>query len=314
MPPRSAATAVAVVVAAALLVGCTSTADPDPSTSAPATDASPATLEELATALIDEGLVDDARLEISDPPSDDPESLHLDLRWETLPARGEQLAALAEVQARIDDVLDERPDVTRIVLSGGLPGGGGAVVDVEVDPGRDTLGELLDVVMTTECSEATGFLLDEVLSDGGGTQALVVQLDCAVEGDDAVDLAVQYDAITAIAPTSPVVGETHWAVRLEGGGNGIHPRLQLEAPPVDGRQQLLVDLMTTAVDAGGEALGISDYGFRLDVHGLLPAGSETTCQTLDDRMVAAGVERRTVSFDVVGAPEDAAVNLCFLQS
>ncbi|MFM2475424.1 hypothetical protein, partial [Burkholderia cenocepacia] len=209
-------------------------------------------------ALVDEGLVDGALLEVPDPMLGEPESTYLGLQWESLPTTGEQLAVLAEVQERVDAVLSPRPSVTRIVLSGQRADGRAASVDVAVDPGRDVLAELLEITATSDCGEATGWMQDEVDSDGRPIERLLVELGCEVEAADAVELAGHYDAVTAIAPTSPLVGDVHWVVTAEG-APGIHPRMDLEAPPAEGRQALFVDLMTIAVAAGAEALGIQDY-------------------------------------------------------
>jgi hypothetical protein len=306
-------------VLAVSLGGCVTQPTPAPSPSAsaqpvdsPAPSTAPTTLEELATALAAEGLVDGALLSMVDASSTTDESLYLGLSWTDAIPPAEQLDILGQVQQRIDLIVDDRPLTTRIVLETVRPDGQSASVEATLDPGRDALAELLEIVQTTPCDEALVIRADDYWFDDEVDGELVeldqtlARLSCTVDGDG-VDLASAYDEITAIQVESPIVDRTEWTANT--GTDAFE--LDLRAQPVEGRQQLFVDLMTIAIAAGAEDLRIEDYGDRVDIGGVADAAFLPTCQTLYDTMVAAGVERRTIAFST---PSNAsAFDVCFLQ-
>ncbi|WP_344339409.1 hypothetical protein [Agrococcus versicolor] len=300
------------------LAGCTTSTPPDPSPSA----AAPTTLDELATALVDDGVVRSASLTIREASAVEPETLSILVQGLEESTPEEMVAMLAEVQEGIDGVLDDRPARTQIQLSTLRADERYASVDMQLDLGRDVLLELLVIATGTACADvATSTVEEFAYVDGddelAGVSANVATLRCAVEADDAVALAATYDEITAIAPTSSVIARTRWRIEplavAPGSPQGDAAELRLDAGPIDGRQQLLVDLMTLAEDAGAEQAYVEDFGDRVDVGGRLPLDQAPVCDVLLERLRAVpDLDIRTVAFDDSAVPDEY-FDVCFLQ-
>lgn len=279
-------TSVALSAAAVFaLAACAGSPDPGQSASSetPTAVAEPTNLRELKTALIDEGLVDNASLQVDMGRGT---MLAIQLFWDDVPSAAEQLAAFTEVDRRIDELPERRPPETQIVLSTTRPEGGFSGIQVGYHPGTEVLSGMLEAVDGTVCSSA--LLERRDTADGSGERA-ILDLLCAVEATDAVGLAGGYDEVTGIGVGIPGVDATTWEVSIKDRSTS-DALLRLDAGPVDGRQDVLVDAMTTAVGSGADTLTVIDSGTSILVAGFADAEQSELCTTLIYQITAAGVE------------------------
>lgn len=272
-----------------LLVGCSSAPRPPVPSPTPTVAAEPTTLEELGKAVVAEGLVDMANLYLIGGTSG---SLAVQLFWTGEVDPGDQLDAFTEVSTRVDDVLEKRPEVTQVAFSALRGDGENAVVGATYDPGADVLLELLKTVADTACSTAT---LDN--QDRGEGPRATVELGCKVAASDAAGLAAGYDEITAIHPDVEGIEVTRWKVSLTDRPT-TDADLRLDVGPIEGRQQLFVELMSMAVAGGADQLTLIDTGSAVSVIGFADASQAGLCATMVDRIYAAGVERASVSLQL----------------
>lgn len=305
---------VAALAVTVMVAGCTSPADTDPS---PTASAGATTLDEVAEAVVAEGLVLDAALEVV---TTDEGSQRLSVVLggldESTPA--ELAAVLDDVRARADAVLDEAPSTTHVELSTTRDDGRLAAVDLEVDLGRDVLIELLTIATQTPCDGVRTSAYERYGYADGSDESVtfamtLATLECSVDASSAVEVASAYDEITAIAPTSTLIDDTRW--RVEALDPDVDAaELRIDVGPVDGRQQLFVELMTITQDGGVERPTIEDYGDRVDVSGFADAEQATACDALWQRLAAVpDLTTRTVAVTDLATTQDHA-SLCFLQS
>ncbi|WP_156954148.1 hypothetical protein [Brachybacterium phenoliresistens] len=302
MRSRSVVPAVAVLVL--LLAGCSVEPEPPmPTPSSPratpsATSAAteePRTLEELADAVESEGLVDTATLSVV---SGSPGALQVHLVWDEVPGPDEQLAAYQEVDDRIDEILDDRPETTQIFLGAAPDSGRSRGVATSYDPGPELLLSLLGTTGGSPCSAAE---LDR--RDLGDDPSAEVTFDCTVQADDLVGLVSSYDEITAIGVEGDDV-EVRWEVTVEG-WTSTDAQLRVDAGPVEGRQELLVELATMATEGGADQVSLVDSGDGLSVHGYVDAFRSPLCEAMLEQITAAGVGDATVGMQLRGAKPDA---------
>ena len=286
------------------LTACAGSPDPSPTTTSSPTStavADPTNLSELERAVIDEGLVDSASFQVD---MGQRSTLTIQLFWDDVPSAADQLAAITEVDRRIDELPDRRPEQTQIVLSTNRADGGFFGIQTGYDPGTEVLTGMLEAVDGTVCHSAN--LARRDTGDGSGERA-ILDLRCAVEATDAVGLAGSYDEVTGLGTGIAGVDATTWEVSIQGRSTS-EALLRLDAGPVDGRQQVLVDAMTTAVGAGAARLTVIDSGTSVVVAGFADAGQSGLCTTLVDQMTAAGVERASARMQLRDA-QDWACNL-----
>lgn len=311
--PRPLLPAAAVAVAA-MVAGCTSPADPDPS---PSASAEATTLEEVAEAVVAEGLVHRATLEVVTTIEGSQRlSVVLGGLDESTPT--ELAAVLDDVRARVDAVLADAPSTTHVELSTTRDDGLVAAVDLEVDLGRDVLVELLTIATETACHGVRTSAYDRYgYAEGSGESVTFAMtratLECSVDASSAVEVASAYDEITAIAPTSTLVDDTRWRVEaLDPDADAAE--LLIDVAPVDGRQELYVERMTIAEDGGLERPTIEDSGDRVDVSGFADAAQAAACDALWQRLATEpDLTTRTVAITDLAMAEDHA-SLCFLQA
>lgn len=293
-------TSVALYVAAALaLTACASSPNPGRSASSPtptAAVAEPTSLGELERAVIDEGLVDNASFQVDMGRGT---MLTIQLFWDDVPSAADQLAAFTEVDRRIDDLPDRRPVQTQIVLSTTPPDGEFSGIQAGYDPGTEVLAGMLEAVDGTACQTAN--LTRRDTGDGSGERA-ILDLGCAVKATDVVGLAGSYDEVTGLGVGIPGVDATTWDVSIQGWSTS-DALLRLDAGPVDGRQQVLVDAMTTSVAAGAESLTVVDSGTSILVAGFADAEQSDLCTTLIDQMTAGGVEQASARMQLRDAQD-----------
>jgi hypothetical protein len=287
IPPVALAAA-----AALLLAGCTG-ATPQASTPTPtatATEAAaPETLEELAAAVVEEGLVDTAAFtEITG----DPGALAVQLSWTGSPRPTQQLDALAEIDARITDVFPDRPEVTQLILHTTHDDDSVSGIQTAYDPGAVVVLAMLETVTGSLCDTAT---LDT--RDVGEGPRAIVNLRCKVDAPDAVGLAAAYDELTGIRVEAPGVDGTRWEASLTDRPT-TDGDLRLEAGPIEGRQQLLVEIATLAVDGGADRLTFIDGGEGITVVGFADAAQADLCTAMNDRLLAGGVPYSSVSLQL----------------
>ncbi|MGO3886516.1 MAG: hypothetical protein ACTJHU_09490 [Mycetocola sp.] len=278
----------AVIIAAAVLglSGC-SVPDPAVESAAPTqtpVGAEPATLDELATAVIAEGLVDSASLYTDGGSAT---VLTIQLGWDDQPNAQEQLAALEEITDRVDDLPADRPADTKIVLTTVRSDGDLAAVQTGYDPGVATLGRMVEIVSTPLCTTAT--LERRDTGDGEGERS-ILDLRCVVDATDPVGLAGAYDEVTALGTTIDGVDATTWQVSLAGRSTS-DALLRLDAGPFPGRQDLLISTMKAATEANADRLTVIDTGTSVAISGFADESASTLCQNLVDEVTADGVER-----------------------
>jgi len=291
---------VALSTAAVLaLTACAGSPDPSPTTTSSPTStavADPTSLGELERAVIDEGLVDSASFQVDIGQGS---TLTIQLFWDDVPSAADQLAAITEVDRRIDELPDRRPEQTQIVLSTNRADGGFFGIQTGYDPGTEVLAGMLEAVDGTACHSAN--LARRDTGDGSGERA-ILDLRCSVEAKDVVGLAGSYDEVTGLGTGIAGVDATTWEVSIQRRSTS-EALLRLDAGPIDGRQQVLVDAMTTAVGAGAARLTVIDSGTSVVVAGFADAGQSGLCTTLVDQMTAAGVERASARMQLRDAQD-----------
>lgn len=281
-------------VLAVLLAGCSGTPAPPTPTPVPTetTVGEPTTLEELADAVMEEGLVDMALFASGSG------ALRFYLAWEEPPSPDDQLAAFSEVKDRAGALVEVHPETTQFFLgtvpSGGRHGG----VSATYDPGTDLLLALLETITDSPCQAAE---LNQ--RDYGEGPRAEVDLDCRVDADDLVGLASAYDEVTALRLDVDGVDETHWEVSVDGWSTS-DALFRLDAGPIEGRQDLYVDLMTMATDGDADRLQIIDSGDSITVHGFAGAEQSQLCTTMHDLITAAGVEQSGVRMQLPESTPD----------
>lgn len=278
-----------VVLSVALLSGCVASSAPSPAPAvSPSATAEPTTLEGLARAVASEGLVQSAALNLL---GGSPGALQIQLFWDEPPSPAEQLDALASIDARIDTVLPDRPEATQIILASTRDDGTVTGVTTAYDPGEEVLLEMLEIASGPTCSFAA--LTREDLGDGARQ---VVDLDCSVEAADAAGLAAGYDEITSNRMAAAGF-ETRWDASITGRSTD-DALMRLDVGPIDGRQQLLVDVMTLAAADGADRLTVVDGGAGITIVGFATAEQSGLCSTMRDQLVAAGVAQSSVSLQL----------------
>lgn len=280
-----------------LLAGCSGTSEPPAPTTTPTPTvaAEPTNLEELAQAVMAEGLVDIAAFaELAGTP----DALSLSLMWNELPAPDDQLAALSEVEARIDDLLEFRPEMTQIGLLSLAEGTKFAGITTAYDPGDEVLLAMLEATADAPC---TGAALDR-LDRGDGPRAHA-EFECSVEADDIVGLASAYDDVTAVGVDIDGVDDIRWNVSLAGRPT-TDALLRLQARPSEGRQELFVDMATMAADGDADEITIIDSGSSITVSGFADAEQSELCGTMYDHILASGVERARVTMQLHESTSD----------
>ncbi|MGR0160819.1 hypothetical protein [Paenarthrobacter nitroguajacolicus] len=273
-------------VTALVLAGCSgsaSTADPTgtstrPTQSAPA---EPTTLKELEQAIIADGLVDGALFQDSKTGT-----LMLQLTWLDERSVDEQLDVLSKVNTRIDALPDSRPAQTQTKLSAKRRDGTVVGVIAGYDVDDETLRGMLKAVDDTACSTAS--LERRNPGDDAGERA-ILDMTCAVEATDVIGLASGYDAVTSLGPGIAGVETTNWEVSIAGKGS-TDALLRLDAGPIAGRQQALVDAMTTVESAGADRITVIDTGASMSIVGFADANQTGLCSRLNEQLSAAGVE------------------------
>lgn len=285
------------------LTACAGSPDPGPSVSSPTPTAvaEPTNLRELARAVIDEGLVDNASFQVDMGRGT---MLTIQLFWDDVPSAADQLAAFTEIDRRIDELPDRRPEQTQIVLSTKRADGGFFGIQTGYDPGTEVLAGMLEAVDGTVCHSANLGRRDT--GDGSGERA-ILDLRCAVPATDAVGLAGSYDEVTGLGTGIAGVDATTWEVSIQDRSTS-EALLRLDAGPIDGRQQVLVDAMTTSVGAGADSLTVIDSGTSVLVAGFADAEQSGLCTTLIDQMTAAGVESASARMQLRDA-QDWACNI-----
>lgn len=260
----------------------------------------PTNLGELERAVIEEGLVDNASFQVDMSRGT---TLTIQLFWDDVPSAADQLAAITEVDRRIDELPDRRPEQTQILLSTTRPDGGFSGIQTAYDPGTEVLAGMLEAVDGTTCQTANLGRRDT--GDGSGERA-ILELRCAVEAKDAVGLAGSYDEVTGIGVGIPGVDATTWQVSIQGRSTS-DALLRLDAGPVDGRQQVLVDAMTTSVGAGADSLTVIDSGTSIVVAGFADAEQDDLCTALIDQITAAGVGQASARMQLRDAQDWACI-------
>lgn len=284
----------AAVLSVALLSGCVASTPPvstptlSTPTLSPTATAEPATLDELASAVAAEGLVRSATFNLI---GGSPRALQIQLFWDEPPSPAEQLDAFASVDARVDEVLPNRPEVTQILLGATRADGTPTGVTTAYDPGHEALLEMLEITSGPTCSFAAITL--ENLVDG---ELQVVDVTCSVNAADAAGLAAGYDEITANRMTTAGF-ETHWDATMTG-RSSTDGSMRLDAGPIDGRRQVLVDVMNLATAEGADRLTVIDVGAGITIIGFAAAEQVQLCTTMLDRLAAAGVEYSSVSLQL----------------
>lgn len=215
------------------------------------------------------------------------------LAWKELPAPDAQLAALAEAETRIGEVLDGG-QIAQISLIP-VPGGGQVKgVAAAYNPGPEVLAALVRTTYESVCQGADLAEVDTV--EGPRTR---VDLRCYVDTDDVVGIAAAYDEVTATRLDFAEIDETRWHVSVAGWST-TDANFRLASGPLAGRQELFTELTTLARDAGASGIQVVDSMYGISFSGIVSADQSGLCGALLDRIVAAGVASATVS---MGLPE-----------
>lgn len=188
------------------------------------------------------------------------------LAWKELPAPDAQLAALAEAEMRIGEVLDGG-QIAQISLIP-VPGGGQVKgVAAAYNPGPEVLAALVRTTYESVCQGADLAEVDTV--EGPRTR---VDLHCYVDTDDVVGIAAAYDEVTATRLDFAEIDETRWHVSVAGWST-TDANFRLVSGPLAGRQELFTELTTMARDAGASGIQVVDSMYGISFSGIGIAGA-----------------------------------------
>jgi len=294
---RARSLLIPIVALMLLAAGCTSEAAPDPAPTAEPTEtplSDPTTLPELQTYVQDAGIADTAIIAMTPGSAT---GVDVQLMWDVLPSPDEQLAALSEVEGEAAGIVeDAEPNV--IVLGTSAGGSSFAGIITDENPGAEVLRAMVETTVDSPCATATF----SHQSYGDEPEARVT-LRCAVEAEDLIELAESYDAVTATRFDVHGVENTVWEVSVDGWSTS-DAFLNLSIGPVEGRQELLVDLATMAEEGGVTRMQVTDGVTGFGFHGIAGADQSDLCAAMRDRIMADDVAHASVYLQLPEADGD----------
>lgn len=280
-----------------LLAGCSGTSEPPAPTTTPTPTvaAEPTNLEELAQAVMAEGLVDIAAFaELAGTP----DALSLSLMWNELPAPDDQLAALSEVEARIDDLLEFRPEMTQIGLLSLAEGTKFAGITTAYDPGDEVLLALLEATADAPCT-------------GQRSIVWIVETGLGLTPSSSVRSRLTTLSVWLLHMTTSPLSASISTVSTTSGGTSP---LQVGRPPMlccgckPGRARGVRNSSSTwrrwPQTAMLDEITIIDSGSSITVSGFADAEQSELCGTMYDHILASGVERARVTMQLHESTSD----------
>ncbi|GGF44296.1 hypothetical protein GCM10010922_19860 [Microbacterium sorbitolivorans] len=286
-----------IVALTLLAAGCTSETAPDPAPTAEPTEtplSDPTTLAELQTYVQDTGIADTGIIAMTPGSAT---GVDVQLMWDELPSPDEQLAALSAVEGEAAGIVDDA-ELNAIALGSIAGASVFAGIITDENPGPEVLRAMVDTTADSPCATAT--LSHETYGDAPEAR---VTLDCRVEAADLIELAESYDAVTATRFDVDGVDNTVWEVSVDGWTTS-DAFLRLDMGPIEGRQDLLVDLATMAEEHGVTRIQVTDGVTGFGLHGTADAAQSELCAAMRDRIMADGMAHAGVYLQLPEADGD----------